>query len=63
MERGRGGARERGSARVCTIVSRSLLTRAHAQGLGNMFSGGAGAASGPVNEDNLRPEDILKAMM
>merc|ERR1719199_2173069 len=33
------------------------------EGLGNMFSGGTGAASGPVNEDNLRPEDILKAMM
>lgn len=63
MEGGRGGAREGGSARVCTNVSRSLLTRAHAQGLGNMFSGGTGAASGPVNEDNLRPEDILKAMM
>merc|ERR1719409_1556996 len=33
------------------------------EGLGNMFSGGTGGASTPVNEDNLRPEDILKAMM
>ena len=63
MEGGRGGAREGGSARVCTHVSRSMLTRSHAQGLGNMFSGGTGGASTPVNEDNLRPEDILKAMM